>query len=64
MIKLFCVFQKDELIGVFFNKKKAINHMIDCWSDGMENIHIQTMTMTLKEYEKWITKEEGEEVNK
>ena len=53
-MKLFCVFQKDNLIGCFLDKKKAINHMIDCWFDGMENVYIQTMTMTLKEYEEWI----------
>ena len=55
-MNLYCVFQKDDLIGCFLNKKKAINYMIDCWFDGMENVHIRIMTMTLKEYEEWIKK--------
>lgn len=52
-MNLYCVFQGDKyIVGRFHNKKDAIDHMIDCWFDGMENLKIKTMTN--EEYTKYI----------
>ena len=61
-MKLFCVFQKDYLIGRFRSKKEAINYLIDCWFDGMENVYIRVMTP--EEYEKWVQEEKKKWLDK
>ena len=44
-MNLYCVFQGDKyIVGRFHKKKDAINYMIDCWFDGMENLKVKTMT--------------------
>ena len=55
-MNLYCVFQNDEyIVGRFLKKKDAINYMIDCWFDGMENLKVETMTGEeyIKYMEKW-----------
>lgn len=44
---LCCVFYKNELIGRFHKKEKAIQYLMDrCWfdDDDMNNVSIKTMT--------------------
>lgn len=45
-MKLYCVFQAEEIIGRFRTKEKAIDYAIDCWFDGRENIKVKTLTET------------------
>ena len=56
-MNLYCVFQDDKyIVGRFHKKKDAIDCMIDCWFDGMENLKIKTMTGEeyIKYMEEWL----------
>lgn len=42
---LYLVMYRNNIIGRFKdNKEKAINYMIDCWFDGLENVTLKAVT--------------------
>lgn len=42
---LYLVLYHDRIIGRFKdNKEKAINYMIDCWFDGLDDVTLKTAT--------------------
>ena len=43
-MKLYCIFYKEDIIGRFRRKEKAIEYLMDCWLNGMDNASMKIMT--------------------
>lgn len=46
---IYLVYHKNRIIGRFKSHEKALDYLLDCYFDGLENLSIKNLT--LEEYE-------------